>query len=146
MIEASNFLEFAKSSIEENGASVILRQTGSETYNTTTGNLTSSTTDCPTKGIIENYSEYYIKSGLVKAGDRRVMVAASLPVVPQQGDTLLIGAEVFNIINVKSDFAGDILINATLYRRCLKQALNSRILAYLSFLIISKVINLQMGL
>ena len=107
MIEASNFLEFAKSSIAENGASVTLRKTGTETYNTTNGSLASPTTDYPTKGLIENYSEYYIKSGFIQSGDRKVMISASLAVVPEQGDTLLIGFESFDIINVKADFVGD---------------------------------------
>ncbi len=107
MIEASNFLEFAKSSIEDNGASVTLRKTGTETYDTNNGNLTSPATDYPTKGLIENYSEYFIKSGLVHAGDRRVIIAASLSVTPEQGNVLIIGSEEFNIVNVKADFVGD---------------------------------------
>lgn len=107
MIEASNFLEFAKSSIQDNGASVILRKTGVETYDTTTGNLTSPYTDYPTKGLIENYNEFHIKSGLVQAGDRKVIIAASLSVEPEQGDTLFIGSEEFNIVSVKAEFAGD---------------------------------------
>lgn len=108
-LEADTFLDFAKESIEENGGTVTLRKTGTESYDTTTGELTSPTSDYATKGLIEGYSEYFVAQGFVQAGDRKITIAASsITVVPEQGDALLIGSEEFDIINVKSEFAWDI--------------------------------------
>lgn len=107
-LEANTFLQFAQESIEENGASVTLRKAGTETYDPATGDLTGSPTDYATKGLIENYSEHFIAEGLVQAGDRKVTIAAaSITVTPEQGDSVLIGAESFDVIEVKREFAGD---------------------------------------
>lgn len=107
-LEADTFLQFAQESIEANGASVTLRKAGTETYDPATGDLTGSPTDYATKGLIENYSDFFIAQGIVQSGDRKVTIAAaSLTVSPEQGDTLLIGTESFDVVEVKREYAGD---------------------------------------
>ena len=102
------FQSFAKDSIETYGASVTLRKPAIQSYDTATGQVTSTVNDSPIKGIIEDFSEHFIARGLVKAGDRKVTIAATaLLVTPEQGDKLLIGGAAYDIVHVKADYAGD---------------------------------------
>lgn len=118
MSYADDFLTFARDSVETYGAAMTLRKPGSDTYDPATGNLTTGSTDYAVRGLIESYSEFHITQGLVKAGDRRIIIAAgSLSITPQQGDTLILGGQNLLIINVKSDYAGDTPILHTLQVR-----------------------------
>lgn len=114
----TDFLAFAKDSVETYGAAMTLRKPGAAAYNPATGDVAASSTDFAVRGLIESYSEFHVAQGLVKAGDRRIIIAAgSLSVTPQQGDTLLLGGQTFFIVNVKSDYAGDTPILHTLQVR-----------------------------
>jgi len=107
-LESDTFLEFAKDSIENNGASIIYRKILDDSYNTETGELESENTNYAIKGLIESYSEYFISQNIVKSGDRKITIAAaSLSVKPSQGDQIIIGAEVFEIQSFKTEFAED---------------------------------------
>lgn len=117
-IEASSFLDLAKFSINDFGAVVTLRKVDTENYDPTTGDLSTGATDYPTKGLIDHYGEYFIAQGLAAAGDRKVTLAASnLNVTPVQGDKIIIGTEVFDIVNVHTEFYADSPIIHTLHIR-----------------------------
>lgn len=114
----TDFLAFAKDSIETYGAAMTLRKPGSDTYDPATGNLTTASADYAVNALIESYSEFHVAKGLVKAGDRRIIIAAaSLSVTPQQGDTLILGGQSLLIVNVKSEYAGSTPILHTLQVR-----------------------------
>ena len=118
MSYADDFLAFARDSIETYGAAMTLRKPGSDSYDPATGNLTTPSTDYAVSALIESYSEFHVAQGLVKAGDRRIIIAAgSLSVTPQQGDALILEGQSFTIINVKSEYAGDKPIIHTLQVR-----------------------------
>ncbi len=110
--------EFARDSINAYGAPVTLRKPGSDAYDPATGNLAQGFTDYATTALIESYSEFHVAKGLVKAGDRRIILsAANLTVTPVQGDFILFEGQTFTVINVKSDYAGDRPIIHTLQIR-----------------------------
>ncbi|NBX02616.1 MAG: hypothetical protein EBR02_00845 [Alphaproteobacteria bacterium] len=114
----TDFLGFARDSIETYGAAVTLRKPGTETYDTTTGNLIQPNTEYNVRGLIEDYSEFHVSQGLVKAGDRRIILAAgSLSVTPAPGDTILFAGQSFLIIGVHSEYAADTPIIHTLQVR-----------------------------
>ncbi len=118
MSYADDFVEFARDSVETYGAAMTLRKPGSDIYDPSTGDLTANNTDYAVNGLIESYSEFHVAQGLVKAGDRRIIIAAgSLSVTPSQGDTLILGGQNLLIINVKSDYAGSTAVLHTLQVR-----------------------------
>jgi hypothetical protein len=60
------------------------------------------TYDC--KGLVEAYSDYFRKSGLVSQSDRKVLIlAASLAVKPQAGDRVTIQHITFTLSEVSTD-------------------------------------------
>lgn len=60
------------------------------------------TYDC--KGLVEAYSDYFRKSGLVSQSDRKVLIlAASLAVKPQAGDRVTIQHITFTLSEVSAD-------------------------------------------
>lgn len=114
----TDFLGFARDSIETYGAAVTFRKPGSETYDTTNGNLTQPTTDYDIRALIESYSEFHIAQGLVKAGDRRIIIAAgSLSVTPAPGDFVIHAGQTYLVIAVHSEYAADTPIIHTLQVR-----------------------------
>lgn len=114
----TDFLGFARDSIETYGAAVTLRKPGIETYDTTSGNLTQPTTDYDIRALIEDYSEFHVSQGLVKAGDRRIIIAAgSLSVTPAPGDTIIHAGQSYLVIGVHSEYAADTPIIYTLQVR-----------------------------
>jgi hypothetical protein len=114
----TDFLGFAKDSIETYGAAVTFRKAGTDTYDTTTGNVTQPTTDYDIRALIEDYSEFHISEGLVKAGDRRLIIAAaSLSVIPAPGDYILHIGQTYLVIAVHSEYASDTPIIHTLQIR-----------------------------
>lgn len=118
MSYADDFLTFAKDSIETYGAAMTLRKPGSDSYDPTTGDLAGSSTDYDVRGLVESYSESLVARGLVKAGDRRIILAAaSLSITPEEGDFLIFGGQTLLIVAVKSDYAGDSPILHTLQAR-----------------------------
>lgn len=56
------------------------------------------------KGIVEAYSDYFRKNGLVDAKDRKVLIlATSLAVKPQAGDRITIQHVTFTLQEVSTD-------------------------------------------
>jgi hypothetical protein len=56
------------------------------------------------KAVVEAYSDYFRKSGLVNAADRKVLIlAASLAVKPQAGDRVTIQHITFTLSEVSTD-------------------------------------------
>lgn len=61
-------------------------------------------TTYPCKGLVEAYSDYFRKSGLVDAKDRKVLIlATSLAVKPQAGDRVTIQHITFTLSEVSAD-------------------------------------------
>jgi hypothetical protein len=56
------------------------------------------------KAIVEGYSDYFKKNGLVDAKDRKVLVlAASLDVTPEPGDRVTVQNVTFSVVTVATD-------------------------------------------
>ena len=56
------------------------------------------------KAIVEKYSDYYSKNGLVGDGDRKVLILAnSLSVRPVPNSRVTVGTTIFTVINVDTD-------------------------------------------
>lgn len=107
-LEADNFLEFVRHSINDVGATITLRKSSNDNYDITTGTVTPVTADYTIKGLIESYSEYFMRDGLVEMGDRKITIAAAaIAVRPEQGDSVIIEDIVYNVINVAAEFATD---------------------------------------
>jgi len=61
-------------------------------------------TTYPCKAIVEGYSDYFKKNGLVDAKDRKVLVlAASLDVTPEPGDRITVQNVTFTAVTVATD-------------------------------------------
>lgn len=56
------------------------------------------------KAIVEGYSDYFKKNGLVDAKDRKVLVLAdSLEVTPEPGDRITVQNITFTVVTVATD-------------------------------------------
>ncbi|MGB6080224.1 MAG: hypothetical protein WBF99_12270 [Xanthobacteraceae bacterium] len=56
------------------------------------------------KAIVEGYSDYFKKNGLVGAKDRKVLVlATSLAVKPEPGDLITVQNVTFSVVTVATD-------------------------------------------
>lgn len=61
-------------------------------------------TTYPCKGLVEAYSDYFRKNGLVDAADRKVLIlATSLDVKPQAGDRVTIQHITFTLSEISTD-------------------------------------------
>lgn len=59
------------------------------------------TTAYPCNGVITNYSAHEIDGTVIRRDDRKVLLAAGLPVVPTTADTLTIGGVELAIMHVE---------------------------------------------
>ena len=63
-----------------------------------------SVTTYPCRALIEGYSDYFKKNGLVDAKDRKVLVlATSLAVTPEPGDRITVQNITFTAITIGTD-------------------------------------------
>jgi hypothetical protein len=63
-----------------------------------------SSTDYTCKAIVEVYSDYFRKNGLVDAKDRKVLILAdSLSVTPKANDRVTISGVTFTVMEVDTD-------------------------------------------
>jgi hypothetical protein len=63
-----------------------------------------SATDYTCKAIVETYSDYFRKNGLVDAKDRKVLILAdSLSVTPAPNDRVTISGVTFTVMEVDTD-------------------------------------------
>lgn len=61
-------------------------------------------TDYPCKSMVEKYSDYYTKNGLVQDGDRKVLILAnSLSVQPVANARLTIRGITFTLTKIETD-------------------------------------------
>lgn len=101
------------------GQAMTLRRLVAGTYDVTTGTTSSDTsTDYVGKGRLGNYNDIAIDGTLVKQGDR---IATFLPtntaIVPQDGDRLVVGSDLYTVISFKRRTVGGTIIAYTLQVR-----------------------------
>jgi hypothetical protein len=88
------------------GTTVTLRQIA-RTFDPVTGKTTDVVTDTTVKGVIQDFAARYVDGTVVRRGDRRLtLAAADLVVEPVPGNRVVIGSDVFEVINVESKFVG----------------------------------------
>jgi hypothetical protein len=72
-----------------------------------TGKTTDTVTDTEAKGVIQEYAARFVDGTVVRRGDRRLTIAAAdLALTPVPGNQILIGGDVFEVVNVESKYVG----------------------------------------
>lgn len=97
------------------GRSVTLRHIVAGTYDPTTGTTTGDTsTDYVLTGALVGYKDYEVNGTSVLAGDRRCFLAAkNMTVVPNVGDTVIVGTATYSVINFQTqELSGTVLAYA----------------------------------
>lgn len=56
--------------------------------------------DYPGTGALFGYKQRDIDGTLIKHGDQRLLLAPQIEVVPKSGDTVTVGAKVYNVVDV----------------------------------------------
>ena len=100
------------------GTSVKVKYTETGEYDTATGDSTDAEWTTELKGAITSYTSYYVETGQVQAGDRRLMVAAKdTTFEPKPGAVVTIGEKEYRVIHVDATQATDQVAMFTLQIR-----------------------------
>jgi hypothetical protein len=94
--------------IKQFGTTVTLIRRGAPSYNIQTGTSVESVTEYAVKAVIEDYKARELQEGLVKVGDRKVLIAsADLTFEPQPSDQIVFDGITHNIISIQQFYSGD---------------------------------------
>lgn len=97
--------------IDKYGKSVTLTSVTNGAYNPATGTSAKTTATSTVKAIVEDYSLHSsgvgFQTGLIKAGDKKVTIAALGITKPKPSDTVTIDAVVWNIVRVVETWSGE---------------------------------------
>src|SRR5581483_1663436 len=86
------------------GRAMSLRRVAPGSYDPATGAVGSpTTTDYTGKGRLGDYSDRVIDGAMIKQGDRRcTLVLDNSAIVPSVNDRLVVGSDVYVVVNVKT--------------------------------------------
>lgn len=95
--------------LDKFGKSVTLTSIIEGSYDPTTGEMgAGATTSTMHTAIIKDYNGIDFISGVVQAGDRKVMIAALGAPTPQPADKITIDNEVYQVISVRYIWSGEL--------------------------------------
>jgi len=101
------------------GRAMTLRRIVAGTYDPTTGTTTGdTTTDYPGTGRLGDYSDVAQDGTVIKESDRKAtFLPTDTSVTPQVGDRLVVGSDVYTVVNFKTREIGGIIGSYTLQVR-----------------------------
>lgn len=106
------FRKLATNLIDKYGKSVTLTSVTNGAYNPATGTSAKTTATSTVKAIVEDYSLHSsgvrFQTGLIKAGDKKVTIAAlGIITKPKPSDTITIDTVAWNIVRVVETWSGE---------------------------------------
>jgi len=114
---ANSLKKVAGKAISKFGGDVTIRYVTEGSYNTTTGEITRSSSDATIKGILEDVNQRDVNE-LIRAGDKKLTVAANaLTTAPQTNDLVLISSVVHQIIQITKQEQDNTAITYELFLR-----------------------------
>ena len=97
--------------IDKYGKSVTLTSVTNGAYNPATGTSAKTTATSTVKAIVEDYNLHSsgvgFQTGLIKAGDKKVTIAALGITKPKPSDTITIDTVAWNIVRVVETWSGE---------------------------------------
>lgn len=95
--------------LDKFGKSITLTSVTEGSYDPTTGEMGAGTTTSTTHtAIIKDFKGIDFISGVVQAGDRKVMIAALGTPTPQPADKVTIDSEVYQVMSVRYVWSGEL--------------------------------------
>lgn len=95
--------------LDKFGKSITLTSIVEGSYDPATGDMGAGTTTSTTHtAIIKDYNGIDFISGVVQAGDRKIMIAALGAPTPQPADKVTIDSEVYQVIAVRYVWSGEL--------------------------------------
>ena len=90
----------ALESISEAGQAVTLHRPGPPGPFVPGQPVTPTVIDYPGTGALFGYKQRDIDGTLIKHGDQRLLLAPQIEVAPKTGDTVTVGAKVYNVVDI----------------------------------------------
>lgn len=84
--------------LERFGSALMLTRSTPAAYNPATGTATSTSADHAGFGVRLDYEQREIDGTNIRRGDARIYVAPDLAVTPQTGDSITMGADVWQVV------------------------------------------------
>ncbi len=100
VIDYTEIAAGALESISEAGQPVTLHRKGTHGPFVPGQPVTPTMIDCPGTGALFGYKQRDIDGTLIKHGDQRLLLAPQIEVAPKAGDTVTVGAKVYNVVDV----------------------------------------------
>jgi hypothetical protein len=95
--------------LDKFGKSITLTSIVEGTYDPATGELSGGTTTSTNHtAVIKDYNGIDFISGVVQAGDRKVMIAALGAPTPQPADKVTVDSEVYQVVAVRHIWSGEL--------------------------------------
>jgi hypothetical protein len=95
--------------LDKFGKSITLTSIVEGTYDPATGDMSANTiTNTTHTAIIKDYNGIDFISGVVQAGDRKVMIAALGAPTPQPADKVTVDSEVYQVVAVRHIWSGEL--------------------------------------
>lgn len=99
----------ASRAVRAYGTDCTLRKVAVGAYDPATDTVTNTPSDYPWRVRLDNYIDRELVSGAVRSGDRKATGAAlDLSVAPDVDDQLVVGADVYDVVDVKVEMAKDL--------------------------------------
>lgn len=90
----------AQKIIDDIGKDVTLRRVTQGAFNTTTGALSSTTSDETVQALFLNFRNSQVDGSQIKMGDRKIVIAAQNVTKPETDDLVISNSKTFRIIQV----------------------------------------------
>lgn len=95
--------------LDKFGKSITLTSITEGSYDPATGEMGAGTTTSTTHtAIIKDFNGIDFISGVVQAGDRKIMIAALGAPTPQPADKITIDSEIYQVISVRYVWSGEL--------------------------------------
>ena len=95
--------------LDKFGKSITLTSITERSYDPATGDMGAGTTTSTTHtAIIKDFNGIDFISGVVQAGDRKVMIAALGAPTPQPADKITIDSDVYQVVAVRHVWSGEL--------------------------------------